>query len=392
MNSMRSEFNAYRWKARKEWANKKVTDLQKAEKSHDLGAIHRILRETGLSVEKTFSAKGREFCLTSAATTHLESHGQDQTEDLGNFADRVPDVPMNHKLDWLPDGQEIRSTICQMRDSAPSTDEITKTLIIAGGEDSLDTAVSLIQILWESEYKNWEQIVADIEVCMLYKGKGPRNLPQNQRFIMLISFGLRVVARIVARRLTSHAESNLLIVDEQYGFRSKHSDLGPVLVLTLCIEDAVKIKFNPEYDPFACVFADIAKAYPSVPRPELMAVLKKSCVPSKLLNIIRGLMEHARYRVKNSEGHDDKWFRMSLGLKEGCPAAPIEFSIYHSFIMKDLKSRLLHSSDENIRVGFGSEDFNDLPLIRENSPTKKNQVGKKSGANVEARQSPLVRG
>ena len=81
MNSMRSEFNTYRWKARREWANKKVTDLQKAEKSHDLGAIHRILRETGLSVEKTFSAKGREFRLTSAATTQLESRGQDQTKD-----------------------------------------------------------------------------------------------------------------------------------------------------------------------------------------------------------------------------------------------------------------------------------------------------------------------
>ena len=62
---------------------------------------------------------------------------------------------------------------------------------------------------------------------------------------------------------------------------------------------------------------------------------------------------------------------MSLGLKEGCPAANIEFSIYHSFIMKDLKTRLLQSDDENIRVGFGSENFNDLPLIRENSPTKK---------------------
>ena len=82
-------------------------------------------------------------------------------------------------------------------------------------------------------------------------------------------------------------------------------------------------------------------------------------------------MEHARYRVKKSEGHDDKWFRMSLGLKEGSPAAPIEFSIYHSFIMKDLKSRLLRSSDESIRVGSGSEDFNDLQLIRENSATKK---------------------
>ena len=126
---MRSEFNAYRWKSRREWANNKVIDLQKAEESHDL-----------VSVEKTLSAKGRQFCSTEAATTHLESRGQDKTENLGNFADRVPEISTNHRLDWLPDGQEIRSTICQMRDSAPSTDEITRTLIIARGEDSLDAA------------------------------------------------------------------------------------------------------------------------------------------------------------------------------------------------------------------------------------------------------------
>ena len=146
-----------------------------------------------------------------------------------------------------------------MSDSAPSTDEMKKTLLVVGGEDSFDTAVSLIQKLWKSEYKNWEQIVADIEVCMLYKGKGPRNLPQNQRLIMLVSFGLRVLARIVARRLTSHAESNFLIVEEQYGCRSKDAVLGSVLVLTLCIEDAVKIKFNPEYDPLACVLLTLPR-------------------------------------------------------------------------------------------------------------------------------------
>lgn len=67
MNNMRSEFNAYRWNARREWSNKKVIDLQRAEEFHDLGAIHRILRETGLSEEKTFSAKGREFCPTEDA-------------------------------------------------------------------------------------------------------------------------------------------------------------------------------------------------------------------------------------------------------------------------------------------------------------------------------------
>ena len=115
MNSMRSDFNAYRWKAGTEWANKKVKDLQKPQESHDVGAMQRILRETGLSVDQTLSAKGRELCLTCAATTHLESRGQDSTDDLGDFAERVPDVPVNHQLAWLPDGQEIRSTIPSYR-------------------------------------------------------------------------------------------------------------------------------------------------------------------------------------------------------------------------------------------------------------------------------------
>ena len=229
----------------------------------------------------------------------------------------------------------------------------------------------MIQMLWELECKKWEQVVADIEVCMLYKGKGPRSLTQNQRFIMLLAFGLRVVAQIVAIRLTSHAESNSLIVKEQYGFRSKHSVLGPVLVLTLCIEDAVRITFNPENDPFTCVFADMAKAYLSVPRPEFMAVLEKSGVPSKFSNIIRGLMEHA----KNSEGHSDRWFNMSLGLKEGCPATPIEFSIL------PLNRDCWKTPMKVFVLVFGSEECK--------SACKNSQMGKNCGANVEDRQSLL---
>ena len=55
---------------------------------------------------------------------------------------------------------------------------------------------------------------------------------------------------------------------------------------------------------------------------------------------------------------------------EGCPAAPIEISICHSFIMKDLKSRLLENPGESVRVGFSSEEFNDLPLTHENQSAK----------------------
>ena len=51
----------------------KVLDLKKAEESHDLGDIHQILRETGLSVENTFSSKGRECFSVNTAAAHLEA-------------------------------------------------------------------------------------------------------------------------------------------------------------------------------------------------------------------------------------------------------------------------------------------------------------------------------
>ena len=39
--------------------------------------------------------------------------------------------------------------------------------------------------------------------------------------------------------------------------------------------------------------------------------------------------------------------------------------------MKDVKSRLLANPGEGVRVGFSSEEFNDLPLIRQRPPKKK---------------------
>ena len=145
-----------------------------------------------------------------------------------------------------------------------------KSPIVSGGEDTIDMVVFLIQALWETEYKQWEVVAADIEVYMLYKGK--RNLPQKQRFIMLIAFGLRVVVKIVARRV----KQTLSLSNNSMG---QIETLRPGLVLTLCIFDPVRAKFNPEDDPFTFIFADIAKAYPSVPRPELMAVLERSGIP-----------------------------------------------------------------------------------------------------------------
>ena len=294
----RSDFDAFRRRARTEWANRKILDLKKSRtctrSQGNLSDAQGDWSECG----KTLSAKGREFCLTDEAAEHLETRGKDNTVGMGDFASQRHNKP------------QIGSTICQMPDLAPSTDEITKTLIVAGGEDAMDLTVSLIQTLVETDHKPWEEAVSNIEVCMLYKGKGSGRLPQNQCFIMLIAFGLRVIAKTAARRLTRHAEENALVVNEQQGFRSKHSVLGPVL--TLCIEDAVRAKVNPADDLFTSIVADIAKAYPRFPRRDDDGNSGKNW---RAIEVLKHC--HARYRIKNSEGHNRKWFKMSLGLKRG---------------------------------------------------------------------------
>ena len=80
--------------------------------------------------------------------------------------------------------------------------------------------------------------------------------------------------------------------------------------------------------------------------------------------------------ASRTAGHNRKWFKMSLGHKEGCPAAPIEFSIYHSFIMKDLKARLMENQGGKVHVEFSSDDVTTLPLEHPpaNEVTRMNKI------------------
>ena len=39
------------------------------------------------------------------AREHLQVREKDNTADMGDFASRIPNVPTDHKLAWLPDGR-----------------------------------------------------------------------------------------------------------------------------------------------------------------------------------------------------------------------------------------------------------------------------------------------
>ena len=131
LNSMRTEFNAYRWKARKEWANRKVTDLQKSRRISRFGC------------HSSYSARNWPECgedLFGQRSGILPNQCSDHTLGIPRTRSNERSGKICRPCSRDPDESQIglaprrsRNSIydwSNQRDSAPSTDEITKTLII----------------------------------------------------------------------------------------------------------------------------------------------------------------------------------------------------------------------------------------------------------------------
>ena len=79
--------------------------------------------------------------------------------------------------------------------------------------------------------------------------------------------------------------------------------------------------------PFHVLFVDLVKAYDSVSRAGLWAVLRKKGVPPRLLRLIQMYYTGKSARVC-VEGNLSDSFDLSTGLGQGCCLAPLLFNIF----------------------------------------------------------------
>lgn len=115
---------------------------------------------------------------------------------------------------------------------------------------------------------------------------------------MLLPVLSRMVAKLVATRLQTWAESQGLLRQLQWGFRPNRRRADPTLILTLLLEMAN----DPEWDSLVIVLWDIIKLKHILPR-----------------NVIRA-------------GHEySDPFDLAIGFREGCPSSPVCFSIFRNF-------------------------------------------------------------
>ena len=185
--------------------------------------------------------------------------------------------------------------------------------------------------MWRTPASEWDSLAKSGLGIFLYKNKGWREDLSNYRVIMLLSVLSRLLARIVAQRLSVWAESSGLLHEFQWGFRPQRRCTDPAMILTLLIEVCNHLRHDDEagYDRLVLILWDIVKAYPRVQRHFAWRLLHELGIPDEMLSVLHGLHDSTTYQIRSASGLSDE-FELAIGFREGCPSSPVLFSLYHN--------------------------------------------------------------
>lgn len=209
-------------------------------------------------------------------------------------------------------------------------------------------AVKLHRIIISSLEEGMPAAVKESELLPFFK-KGDATNPSNYRGIQIISMLRKVVALILSEELCRRLEPGLL--EYQCGFRPRRSCTDQIFALRKLSELSI------EWQQRLYVgFVDLAKAFDSIPRPALWAVLRARGLPESLVRCVVDLHTDTSCRVRVG-GQRSRSFKMEFGVQQGCPLATILFNVFFDHVVQEA---LAECPDAGITVRRRAEMGADL--------------------------------
>ena len=123
-------------------------------------------------------------------------------------------------------------------------------------------------------------------------------------------------------------------MEAQCGFRKGRSTVDQIWLTRQVLEKATEYHTTV----YLC-FVDLIKAYDSVDRAALLAVLRSYGVPNQLVNLVVELYTGTKCCVRTAEGTSEA-FEVKTGVRQGCILSPLLFNCFLDGIVKGVMSVL----------------------------------------------------
>jgi len=167
----------------------------------------------------------------------------------------------------------------------------------------------------------------EASIIHLYKREGDHACCNNHRGISLLSVAGKVLTRVLLNRLTQHVDELGILPESQCGFRTSH-DTTDMIFLARQLQE----KCLEQYKDLYLIFIDLTKAFDSLNRSGLWAVLSRVGCPDKFVKIVQSFHDGMLASVLDG-GSASSTFSVTCGTKKGCIVAPLLFSIFFAMLL-----------------------------------------------------------
>lgn len=169
-------------------------------------------------------------------------------------------------------------------------------------------------------------LFVETTVIQIYK-KGNPNEWSNYRPISLMSIGAKLYNRLILNRIAPVLDKYLR--SEQNGFRPQRSTTHHILLLRRLLEET---DVRKDARIILC-FVDLQRAFDSVPRRQLEAILHAYRIPVKLVQAIMSLYTTHTIQVATHYGKTES-ISVTQGVLQGDTLAPFLFTLVMDFFLR----------------------------------------------------------